>query len=161
VADNIDTPCVRNARSLLLCAVAHALLGDAESSERLEQSADEFGMEGFGHVLATPRLRLALARGDLGQAERLLVDRADLQGWQRGWLLLATQATRLDALAALGRSDELEAWPHVRPNTYLEAFFLRARGVVREDDSLIEQAAVRFDAMYLAWHAAQTRALVD
>jgi hypothetical protein len=36
---------------------------------------------------------------------------------------------------------------------------LRALGAVREDELLIEQAAGRFDAMGLTWHAEQSRKL--
>jgi hypothetical protein len=41
--------------------------------------------------------------------------------------------------------------------TYLEPFALRALGVVRDDEPLVERAAARFEAMGLTWHAAQTR----
>ena len=44
----------------------------------------------------------------------------------------------------------------MRPKTYLEPFALRALGVVREDEKLIEQALGCFEAMGLDWHAAQT-----
>jgi hypothetical protein len=36
---------------------------------------------------------------------------------------------------------------------------LRALGLVREDETLLERAAERFEAFGLAWHAAETRAL--
>ena len=48
----------------------------------------------------------------------------------------------------------------LQPNTYLEPFALRALGIVREDASLIEHAAGRFEALGLDWHAARTRALL-
>jgi hypothetical protein len=41
----------------------------------------------------------------------------------------------------------------------LEPFALRALGLVREDETLVDRAAERFEAFGLAWHAARTRAL--
>ena len=71
-------------------------------------------------------------------------------------------AARLDALAALGRRDTLErdAPSLLKPGTYLEPYALRALGLVREDSTLLEQAADRFAVMSLAWHAAQTRGVL-
>ena len=46
---------------------------------------------------------------------------------------------------------------YVQPGTYLEPFALRALGIVREDASLLERAAERFEALGLDWHAARTR----
>jgi hypothetical protein len=116
-------------------------------------------MVGFGHVLDTPRIELALARGDLDRVERLLAEPLPDRGWHRGWLLIATHAARLDALAALGRREELEAWPGIEPGTYVEPFHLRALGIVREDEQLVGRAVDSFEALGLAWHAEQTRAL--
>ncbi len=48
----------------------------------------------------------------------------------------------------------------LRAGTYLEPFALRALGIVRGDEALIEQAGARFDAIGLAWHAEQARKLV-
>ena len=42
----------------------------------------------------------------------------------------------------------------------MEPFALRALGLVRDDASLIERAADRFDAFGLDWDAARTRALL-
>ena len=65
------------------------------------------------------------------------------------------------AVAAIGdrAGAEREAAPHLRPNTYLEPFALRALALVRQDSGLLEQALVRFDGLGLEWHAEQTRAL--
>jgi hypothetical protein len=160
VADNAKTPCVRNARSLLVCALANAHLGRGNEAERLERCADEMHMRGFGHVLDTPRLRLALERGDLERANLLLDEPPPDRGWHRGWLLLSTHAARLDALATVGRLEELEAWAPVEPGSYLEPFLLRARGTARGDQTLVQQAIDRFECLGLHWHAAQTRVLV-
>ena len=157
VAANTDTPCVRNARSLLVCALAQAYDGDDGEARRLERAAEAMEMEGFGHILDTPEIRLALLRGDLDRTERLLAVPLPDRGWHRGWLLLVTHAVRFDALAALGRRRELESWPGIEPGTYLEPFHLRALGVVREDEDLIEHAADAFERLGLAWHAEQTR----
>ncbi len=161
VADNAETPCVRNARSLLVCAVASARMGDDRSAGRFEQAAEELGIEGYGVVLDIPRLQLALARGDLDAVARLLETPLPERGWYRGWMALATIITRLDGLAAVRdlQGVEKEAEPHLRPNTYLEPFALRALGVVREDAELVAQALARFEELGLEWHAEQTRAL--
>jgi class 3 adenylate cyclase len=111
ILGNRDTPCVRSPRSLLVCALARLHLGEPEAARLLEESADEFGKEGYGHVLDTPRLKLALARGELVTAERILAEPLPDRGWHRGWLLLSTHAARIEALAVLRRRDELEAWP--------------------------------------------------
>ena len=160
VAANAATPCVRNARALFVCAVATHLDGNTPEAGRLEERAEDMRMEGFGHVLDTPRMRLALVRGDLANAERLLAEPMPVRGWHRGWLLISTHATHLDALAALGRRKQVESWPRVRPNTYVEPFQLRALGIVREDEQALTQALVRFETMGLHWHAAQTAVLL-
>jgi hypothetical protein len=162
VDDNLDTPCVRNPRSLLVCALANEYLGDGETARSLEARANELWMEGYGFTLDTPRLRLALARGDLALCEQLLARPGDTPGWYRGWFVLGNASARLDALAALGRRDEieLEAPLHLREGTYLEPFALRALGLVREDDELIERALGRFLALGLDWDADKTRSLL-
>jgi len=38
---------------------------------------------------------------------------------------------------------------------------LRALGIVREDEALIQQALARFEQMGLDWHAEQTRMLLE
>jgi DNA-binding SARP family transcriptional activator len=157
---NLETPCVRSPRSLTVLAVAEHVLGDEAKARRYEELADEFGMEGYGHVLETPRLRLALLRDDLDQVERLAFEPLPDRGWHRGWMLLSTESVRLDALARLGCRDELEAWAPEQPDTYLEPFRLRALGLVREDERLVAEALRQFDRLGLTWHAEQTRAAI-
>jgi hypothetical protein len=157
VKDNLDTPCARNARSLLVCAAAAAARGDADEAARLERAADALGMEGYEYSLAGPRLRLALLRGSLdgvGTLGRKSAGHDITFG-------LAVHSARLDAFAALGEREHVEeaAPPLLRHGTYLEPFALRALGLVRGDDALVEQALGRFEAMGLDWHAAQTEAL--
>ena len=156
VAENVATPCVRNQRSLLVCALARAYLGDDDGARRLERDAEAHGMTGYGTVVDTPRLQLALHRGDLATVESLLGE----PGVRRtNWFYLSSMAAHLDGLATLGRREtvEREAARHVAPETYLEPFALRALGIVRDDKSLIERAADRFSALGLDWHAARTR----
>ena len=163
VIDGHETPCVRSPRTLLVCAAANELLGDRGAANVLEQHALDIWMEGYGETLDTPRLRLALARNDAEEAERLLAQPIVAHGWHRGWFVFANQATRLDALGQLGKRElvEREAPGHLRANTYLEPFALRALGRVRADSTLLEQAEDRFTAMKLDWHAEKTRELLN
>jgi hypothetical protein len=162
VEANLETPCVRNPRSLLVCALGRECLGEAEASRALEERAYELWMEGYGFTLDTPRLRLALRRGDLEQVERLLGNPNTGHGWHRGWFVFANTAARLDALAALHDRKRLEgeAPAHLQPRTYLEPFALRALGQVREDEKLIEQALASFRALGLDWYASETQSLL-
>jgi tetratricopeptide (TPR) repeat protein len=157
VVANRDTPCALNAASLLHCAKAHMHQGNEEGARRLEQRADDLGLEGYGMLLDPIRVELALARGDLAEVERKLAEWRP-RGFYEYWGLVA----RLNALLALGRRAEIEqeAPALVKPGTYLEPFALRALGYAREDDGLVERAIQRFEAMDLAWHAAQTRTLL-
>lgn len=163
VADNVATPCVRNARSLLVCALASTYLGEEDDARRLEALAQEHWVEGYGPLLDTPLMRIALARGELEAVERLLAKPEPTRGWYKGWLSLVTRVARLDALAALGRRDDVEAEAEglLRPGTYLEPFALRALGIVREDEELVRAALERFETLGVPWQAAQTRALLD
>jgi DNA-binding SARP family transcriptional activator len=157
---NLDTPCVRSPRTLLVFALARLHTGDPEGARVLVERADSFGMEGYGHVLSTPRLQFALATGALDRVEQIVVEPLPDRGWHRAWLLFSTLAARLDALAALRKRAEVEAWRRARAGTYLEPFELRALGLVREDAGLLGQAVERFEALRLDWHAQQTRALL-
>jgi hypothetical protein len=77
-------------------------------------------------------------------------------------MALATIVTRLDGLAAIGDRErvEEEAGPHLRPNTYLHPFALRALGLVREDEELVRRAQASFEELGLGWHASSTAALL-
>ena len=158
VEESTATPCVLGARSLYLCALANAHLGDDDEAERLETKAGPLAMSGYGTVLDTPRLQLALHRGDLGAVESLLGQPAVRAS---NWFYLSSMAAHLDGLAAIGARERLEeeAVPHLQHGTYLEPFALRALGLAREDDTLVGRAADRFEAFGLGWHAARTRAL--
>lgn len=160
VAGNLDTPCVLNARVLLVAALARLALGDAQEAERLEREADALGMEGFPGLLGPLRIRLALARGDRKRLGDLLSVRVPprVSLWRPSYV-----AARLDGLAALGDRAwvEAEALPELRPGTYIEPFALRALGRVREDEKLVQQALARFEALGLDWHAEQTRLVLE
>jgi DNA-binding SARP family transcriptional activator len=159
VLANAHNPCLRNARSLLACAIAAACLSDLDKAAELERAADDLGMQ-HNPVLDAPRLRLALVRGDLDRASDLL-DRIEAnQGWYRRGhgTSLATLIARLDAHAILGHAVhvEREAAPLTAPGTFLEPFALRALGVVRRDKELRNRAAARFHELGLDWHARNT-----
>ncbi len=153
VLGNRETPCMRSPRILLVSALAELRLGNPGRAAELEALADDFGVEGFGHTIETPRIGLALLRGQLDVVEELVARPLPDRGWHRAWLLLSTEATRLDALTALGRRAEIEAWPPPRRGTYLEPFLLRARGRVREDEALLARAAAAFERLGLHGHA--------
>jgi tetratricopeptide (TPR) repeat protein len=159
VAENLATPCVRNARSLLVCSLARAHLGDQEEAVRLEREAETRAMSGYGTVLDTPRLQLALLRNDLASVESLLGQPAVRT---TNWFYLSSMAAHLDGLAALGAREriEMEASRALQPGTYLEPFALRALGIVRQDEALIERATNSFEAFGLGWHAARTMPLL-
>ena len=157
VAANLATPCTMNARALLVCALAAAHCGDEAESRRLELAADALEMEGYGLTIDAPRLRLALIRNDLEAAERLLES-----GQAMYFARTAATATRLDALAALGRREDVEdeAEPLLQRSAYLQPFALRALGQVRGDKRFLAEAIGSFEKMGLDWHAAETRALL-
>ena len=162
VAENLETPCVRNPRVLLVSAVASAVGGDPVSARALEERALEMWMEGYGMTLDVPRLRLALARNDLDESERLLALQDTSHGWHRGWFVFGNVSTRLDALTALGRRDEVEeeAPGHARRPSYLRPFALRALGRVRGDSDLLREALADFESLGLDWHAAETKTYI-
>ena len=159
VGDNRDTPCVRNARSLLLCALSRQLRGDTDRSRELEARADELQNEGYGATLATPRVRIAIARGELDPLASFLAEEDWLQ--RQTWFSLPAAAARLDVLAIAGSASDVEATAQRvdRPRSYLEPFATRARGIVRDDETLLFQAQRQFGALRLDWHAQQTETL--
>jgi len=153
VEANLATPCVRNARSLFVLAVAAESRGDSEAARRYEQRAGEVAPEGYEAMLAAPRARLALLRGDIGDVDSLLGPLALGEG--RIWFELQSASARLDALAAARDRERLEreAPLFLGRRSYLQPFALRALGVVREDEEMIEQARAAFESMGLDWFA--------
>src|SRR5262249_30662166 len=106
VEANLETPCVRNPRSYLLCALADELGGDQAAPPTLLGRAEELRMEGHGLVLDGPRVRLELIRGDLDVVRRLLGE-DDLVARRRTGYHLSRISIRLDALAALRERDRI------------------------------------------------------
>ena len=158
VETNLDTPCIRNARTLLLAAIARTAAGDDEASRELERRADEIETGGYEWSVVGPRIRLRLLRGELDGLERLMAP----PGRHRLTFALPLVAATLDGLAALrdGGLVERVAPQYLKPGTYLEPFALRALGIVREDETLVARAGERFRALRLHWHEAQTPTLV-
>ncbi len=156
-----NTPCPQNVSTLLHCATASVYCGDAAGAERLEGKADEIGMEGYAMWFEPARLRLALARGDLGTLKRLIASRLQRRGLQSP-IVPVWAAALLDACVALDDRERIEAeapkW--TPPGTYAEPFALRALGVARQDAGLLERAVQRFRALELEWHAEQTPLLL-
>jgi class 3 adenylate cyclase/tetratricopeptide (TPR) repeat protein len=159
VAANIATPCVRNARSLLVCALARAYRGEEDEAARLEREGEAHAMTGYGTVLDTLRLRLALNRGDLSAVKARLGTPAVRMS---NWFYLSSMSAHLDGLAELGERARVEeqATRALRPGTYLEPFALRALGIARGDAALVERAASLFDALGLSWHVTRTAELL-
>ena len=159
VEANLATPCPINVAALLECAVASERGGDDAESRRLEEMSMAIGMEGYGFFIHPPQLRLALARIDLAELARL-VDVLDPEELEPS--AFDTRSALFDALIALGRRERIDAeapdW--LRPGTYVEPFAIRALGAARGDESLVERAANRFEAMGLHWHAAETLRLL-
>jgi hypothetical protein len=161
VAENLGTPCIRNARSLLVEAVAHAYGGADDDARRLEEWASEIAAEGFGVRLFGPRVRLALLRGELDVVEEMLDEDVSRRG--HDWMVTSAMVTtRFDGLLALGRLEavEQEAAPLASAHSVLRPFALRALGVAREDPALLHDAIERFEQLGLGWHASETRKLV-
>jgi hypothetical protein len=159
VEANVDTPCTFNVSSLLNAAVASAYVGDDAEARRLEAIADGIGMEGYRMWFVPPRIRLAIARGDLDELRRLLdaIEPPDVEPWT-----YEMPAAMLDALVLLDDSESIEtrAPEWLRPNTYVEPFALRALGFARADEQLLTHAAARFDEMDLDWFGDETRKLL-
>jgi hypothetical protein len=158
VGKNLATPCLRNARDLLLLALAYVATGDESRARELERDAQRLAGEGHEPELGTPRLRMALERGDPGaiaELVRLPVQRSYVWG-------PTVFGTKLDALVALRDHDriEREVPELLQPGTYPEPFALRALGAARGDDELLARAHERFAALGLNWHASQTQRLL-
>jgi class 3 adenylate cyclase/DNA-binding SARP family transcriptional activator len=154
---NKETPCQFNWRSFLVCALGFAHLGNEREARRLEEQARASAIVAGPPEREPALLRLALLHGDLEEAEQILKQLApsgDVWG-------LDAAAARLDALVALGdrlRVEE-EAAPFLENQSYTRPFAVRALGIVRDDEQLVDQAVARFEAMGLDWQAAETRRL--
>jgi class 3 adenylate cyclase/tetratricopeptide (TPR) repeat protein len=163
VEANLATPCIRNKRTLLVCAAAHRHAGEAAEADRIEAEAEALEFHGYDLVLSGPRIRLALLKGDLEKVERLTADLDDSFRTRDSFAFrLVAMPIWLDAVAALGDADAIEAVVAglERLPPYVEPFLLRARGRVHGDHALLDESLDRFEAMGLDWHAEETRALL-
>jgi hypothetical protein len=110
-------------------------------------------MEGYRAWFDPPKIRLALARHELGELAQLASSESTL---------IEPPSAFLDALVALGDRERIEAeapkW--AQEGTFAEPFALRALGIARGDQTLLMQAMERFEAMKLSWHIEQTRRLL-
>jgi class 3 adenylate cyclase/tetratricopeptide (TPR) repeat protein len=157
VEGNLETPCTRNARSLLIAAVA--LLATGREAPELEARALELAHRGWSAGgLASPGVRLGLLRGDRDEIQRWL----DMDVFRMHVYGPGVMTARLDALAALrDRATVEEVAPtFTESGLFLEPFALRALGIVRGDDQLLEQADELFAERGLEWHRAQTERLL-
>jgi len=156
---NRETPCTASVPTLLYCALASLRCGDNAEAHRLESRANAQRLEGGAWRYAPADLRLAAARNDHAELQRLLA----LYALRLSPDVFDCVAAVLDALVALGDRGRIEAeaprWS--RSGTYLEPFALRALGFARDDEALLEQATARFEAMELDWHAEETRRLIS
>jgi class 3 adenylate cyclase len=154
VIANANTPCSLEVVVLLMCALAHVHLGADAEARRLEQVAADLRMEGYRFLAPRVKVEIATLRGDMAEVERILGTWSPL-----GLDDVEGLATRLDALVALGRRDDIEAEAPalVIPGSYIEPFALRALGTIRDDREMILQAVSRFEAMGLTWHADRTK----
>jgi len=157
VEGNLETPCTRNARTLLVTAVA--LCATGRSVTALESRALELADRGWSAGgLSSPGLRLGLLREDRGEVERWL----DLGVFRMHVYGPGVMTARLDALAAIRDRIKVEevAPAFVHDGLFLEPFALRALGIVRGDDELVERADELFVERGLEWHRAQTERLL-
>ena len=154
---NQDFPCQFNWRSLLVCALAFARLGDEGEARRLEEIGLASAVVAGPAELEPALLRLAVLRGDGDEARRIL----ELLPAQGGPFDVDTAAARLDALLSLGEAERLEreATPFLEEECYTRPFALRALGISRGDGSLVDEAAASFRTMGLVWRAAETEGL--
>jgi class 3 adenylate cyclase len=157
VEGNLETPCTRNARTLLIGAVALRATGrDASALEARALELADLGWSAGG--LSSPGLRLGLLREDRGEVERWL----DLGVFRMHVYGPGVMTARLDALAAIRDRTKVEevapAFVHV--GLFLEPFALRALGIVRGDDELLERADRLLADRGLDWHRSQTERLL-
>ena len=159
---NLATPCVRNARSLLVCALAEAELGDEAQAEALASTAQAMAMNGAEGTYAPLRIRLALLAGDAGAVGHWL-PLAIAPPPAKNWWTLPTTAARLDAMAFLEERTQVEAEApqYVIPGTYLQPFALRSLGLARGDRRLLHDAADEFGRLGLVGQSGATRTLLD
>lgn len=160
VEANLATPCPFNVGLHLIAAVSMVHTGRDAESTRLIARAEAIGMVGYTKFHSPRWLALAVAHKEREETRRLVesVDSSWLTGGS--WELWAAL---FNGLGLLGDRDRIEAdapqW--VRPDAYVAPFAVRALGVARGDRALLTDAVARFEGMGLAWHAQETRRVID
>jgi hypothetical protein len=156
VKANSAAPCPSNASCLFNCALASVRCGDEDEAARLEAEADAEIRDVYRAHYSAAKLRLALARNNLRDVKRL-VGSFELGpfGWMGG---IDAVPALFDALVVLGERDRIqaEAAEFHHAGAYIELFALRALGVARGDEQLLEQASTHFREMGLDWRADET-----
>jgi class 3 adenylate cyclase len=157
---NLATPCPFNRVMLILLATAWTYAGNPVESGRLMARTEEIGMATYRIVSAPALLRLAIARRDRAEIRRLIDSVQPAWLTPANWELLAAL---FDGLAELDDKERIEAeashW--LNQSTYVTPFAARALAIAREDGALLADAAARFEAMGLTWHAERTRPIVQ
>jgi class 3 adenylate cyclase/tetratricopeptide (TPR) repeat protein len=156
-AANADFPCQFNWRTLVICALALARLGDDREARRLEEIGRASALVAGPPELEPALLRLALFRADEEETRRIL----EVLPSRGGPFDVDGSAARLDALLWLGETERLEeaAMPFLNEHGYTRPFAQRTLGIARGDASLVDEATASFAAMGLAWRVAETRDL--
>ena len=152
VEANLATPCRRNARSLLVTALAAG--SDVTTRRRGTTNAAPTRSPPKATTSRSPRRESGLHCCGTRSTRQTVSSRLIWPAAKRG-TRSAAAAARLDALAALREPSlvERDAPALLRPGIYLQPFAMRALGLVRQDEALIEQAVDRFKAIGLTWHA--------
>ena len=155
-AANRETPCQFDRRSLLMCALAAAKLGEEDEARRLEDLAARAGSVLGARWSDSALLRLLLFREERAELECALALEPIPGPFDPDF-----PAARIDALLALGRRAEVEevAPPLAARGGYAAPFAERALAVVRGERGRLEAAMGRFEAMGLGWRAEETRTL--
>ncbi|MGH2463590.1 MAG: ATP-binding protein [Candidatus Limnocylindria bacterium] len=157
---NLATPCPFNVGLLLMAARGAVHGGSEPDATRLLAKAEAIGMGGYTRFHAARWLNLAIDRRDRDEVQRLVSSVEPTWLKPSAWELWAGL---LDGLVLLDDRERIEAeapdW--VRPDTYVAPFAVRALGVARNDSELLSDAIDRFQAMGLAWHAQETRRLLE
>jgi class 3 adenylate cyclase/tetratricopeptide (TPR) repeat protein len=160
VKANSAAPCPSNASCLFNCALASLRCGDEGQAARLDAEGDAEIREAYRSWYSAAKLRLALVRNDLPEIGRLV---SSFDSGSFGWMgAIDAGPAFLDALLVLGAREQIESTARglSRPGTYVEPFALRALGVARDDQLLVDEASKRFREMGLDWRAEETEHLM-
>ena len=160
VAENLETPCVRNPRVLLVSAVASELDGDSTAARALEDRALGDVDGGIRHdarhpppsPCPGPERSRRVGAASSGCRTRRTVGTAGgscSETWRRASMRLQ--------LSGGEKTSRRKRRGHARRRSYLRPFALRALGRVRGDSDLVRDALADFQSLGLDWHAAETK----